>query len=97
MDRRIRCFASAAGYTVGSVHTGKITEVLEKGAVVSLEENVEGFATPKHLVKNALRGTDIGHPPYDGIWTNAKYRMKTPELLPAGLLGPVVIKIEKGE
>ena len=46
---------------------------------------------------NALRGTDIGHPPYDGIWTNAKYRMKTPELLPAGLLGPVVIKIEKGE
>lgn len=38
-------------YTVGSVHTGKITELLEKGAVVSLEENVEGFATPKHLVK----------------------------------------------
>ncbi|UPS45788.1 30S ribosomal protein S1 [Prevotella sp. E15-22] len=38
-------------YTVGSIHTGKITEVLEKGAVVSLEENVEGFATPKHLVK----------------------------------------------
>jgi len=38
-------------YSVGSVHTGKITEVLEKGAVVSLEENVEGFATPKHLVK----------------------------------------------
>ena len=38
-------------YTVGSVHTGKITELLEKGAVVALEENVEGFATPKHLVK----------------------------------------------
>ena len=38
-------------YTVGSVHTGKITELLEKGAVVSLDENVEGFATPKHLQK----------------------------------------------
>ena len=38
-------------YAVGSVHEGKITEVLEKGAVVQLEENVEGFATPKHLVK----------------------------------------------
>jgi small subunit ribosomal protein S1 len=38
-------------YTVGSVHTGKITELLEKGAVVQLDENVEGFATPKHLVK----------------------------------------------
>ena len=38
-------------YTVGSIHTGKITELLEKGAVVALEDNVEGFATPKHLVK----------------------------------------------
>ena len=38
-------------YTVGSIHEGKITELLEKGAVVSLAENVEGFATPKHLVK----------------------------------------------
>ena len=38
-------------YTVGSVHTGKITELLEKGAVVSLDKDVEGFATPKHLVK----------------------------------------------
>ena len=38
-------------YTVGSIHTGKIIELLEKGAVVALEDNVEGFATPKHLVK----------------------------------------------
>ena len=38
-------------YTVGSVHTGKITELLEKGAVIALDEDVEGFATPKHLVK----------------------------------------------
>ena len=40
-----------AKYSVGSIHEGKITEMLEKGAVVALEENVEGFATPKHLVK----------------------------------------------
>ena len=38
-------------YTVGSIHEGKIIEMLEKGAVVALDENVEGFATPKHLVK----------------------------------------------
>jgi len=38
-------------YTVGSVHEGKITELLEKGAVVALDEDVEGFATPKHLQK----------------------------------------------
>ena len=40
-----------ATYTVGSIHEGKIVELLEKGAVVSLEKGVEGFATPKHLVK----------------------------------------------
>ena len=38
-------------YTVGSIHDGKIVELMEKGAVVQLDENVEGFATPKHLVK----------------------------------------------
>jgi small subunit ribosomal protein S1 len=40
-----------AQFTVGSIHTGKVLEVLEKGAVIQLAENVEGFATPKHLVK----------------------------------------------
>ena len=40
-----------AKYTVGSIHEGKITELLEKGAVVALEDGVEGFATPKHLQK----------------------------------------------
>ena len=40
-----------AQFTVGSVHNGKILEVLEKGAVIQLAENVEGFATPKHLQK----------------------------------------------
>ena len=38
-------------YTVGSIHQGKIVEMLEKGAVISLDKGVEGFATPKHLVK----------------------------------------------
>ncbi len=38
-------------FTVGSIHDGKITELMEKGAVVALDENVEGFATPKHLQK----------------------------------------------
>jgi len=49
-----------AKYTVGSVHTGKITEMLEKGAVVALEENVEGFATPKHLVKEDGTQAQLG-------------------------------------
>ena len=38
-------------YTPSSVHTGKITELMDKGAVITLNEGGEGFATPKHLVK----------------------------------------------
>ena len=38
-------------YTVGSVHEGTITDLLDKGAVIALPHGVEGFATPKHLVK----------------------------------------------
>ena len=38
-------------YTPGSTHTGKITEMMDKGAVITLNEGGEGFATPKHLVK----------------------------------------------
>ena len=38
-------------FTVGSIHEGTIIEVLDKGAVISLPYGVEGFATPKHLVK----------------------------------------------
>ena len=40
---------------------------------------------------NAIRGLDEGKAPYPGIWTNAKYRMKSPHLLPAGLIGPLQI------
>ena len=38
-------------FKVGSIHEGTITEMLDKGAVISLPYGVEGFATPKHLVK----------------------------------------------
>jgi len=38
-------------FTVGSVHEGTIVELMDKGAVVSLPYGVEGFATPKHLIK----------------------------------------------
>ena len=38
-------------FTRDSVHEGTIVELLDKGAVIQLEYGVEGFATPKHLVK----------------------------------------------
>ncbi|MDR0546055.1 MAG: 30S ribosomal protein S1 [Dysgonamonadaceae bacterium] len=38
-------------FTVGSIHEGTIVELLDKGAVITLPYGVEGFATPKHLVK----------------------------------------------
>jgi small subunit ribosomal protein S1 len=38
-------------FTVGSVHDGTIIDMMDKGAVIALPYGVEGFATPKHLVK----------------------------------------------
>ena len=38
-------------FTLGSIHEGTIVELVEKGAVIALPYGVEGFATPKHLVK----------------------------------------------
>ena len=38
-------------FKVGSEHEGTVVNLTEKGAVVALEYGVEGFVTPKHLVK----------------------------------------------
>ena len=38
-------------FTEGSIHEGTIIESMDRGAVVSLPYGVEGFATPKHMVK----------------------------------------------
>ena len=47
-------------YTPGSVHTGKITEMMDKGAVIALNEGGEGFATPKHLAKEDGTQAQLG-------------------------------------
>lgn len=44
----------------GSIHEGKVVEILDKGAVIQLEEGVEGFATPKHLVKEDGSRVQLG-------------------------------------
>ena len=38
-------------YTLGSIHEGVVTTFLDKGATITLEEGVEGFASIKNLVK----------------------------------------------
>ena len=47
-------------YTPGSIHEGKITESIDKGAVITLNEGGEGFATPKHLVKQDGTQAQLG-------------------------------------
>ena len=44
---------------------------------------------------NALKGLDAGKAPYEGIWTNAKYRTKGDALLPAGLIAQPELIVEK--
>ena len=38
-------------FSVDSVHEGTVVELFDKGATVALPYGVEGFATPRHLVK----------------------------------------------
>lgn len=47
-------------YRPGSVHIGKIVEIMDKGAVINLNEGGEGFATPKHLVKEDGSQAQLG-------------------------------------
>jgi hypothetical protein len=61
-----------------------ITKALEKG-VNTLEIEV------CNTWANAINGSDKGTPPFPGIWTNGKYRLKEDKLLESGLIGPVTI------
>ena len=47
-------------FTQDSIHEGRVIEVLDKGAVIALEGGVEGFATPKHLVKEDGSQAQLG-------------------------------------
>lgn len=38
-------------FSVDSIHEGTVVEVFDKGATIALPYGVEGFATPRHLVK----------------------------------------------
>jgi len=38
-------------FTVDSIHEGTIVEMNDKGSIIALPYGVEGFATPRHLIK----------------------------------------------
>ena len=38
-------------FTVDSIHEGTIVEMSDKGSIIALPYGVEGFATPRHLIK----------------------------------------------
>jgi hypothetical protein len=73
------------GTTWTAPYQVEITGTLQKGRNTIEIEVVNTW-------HNALRGAEKGLPPYEGIWTNAKYRTKGDGLLPAGLIEMPVIK-----
>ncbi len=62
-----------------------VTEAIRRG------EN-ELIIEVQNTWANALRGADMGKAPYRHIWTNAAYRRKSEELLPAGMVGTLHLK-----
>ena len=76
------------GYAWTAPYEVEITGALKKGKNKIEIEVVNTW-------HNALRGADQGKAPYEGIWTNAKYRAKGDNLLPAGLVEQPALIIEK--
>lgn len=64
-----------------------VTEALKKG------EN-KLLVTVSNTWANALLGQELGKAPFRNIWTNGTYRRKEQTLLPAGLMGPIELRIE---
>lgn len=76
------------GTTWLAPYTVDITDAVRKGRNTLRIEVVNTWA-------NAILGNDLGTPPFDGIWTNGKYRRAEKKTIPAGLLGPVVVRSER--
>ena len=47
-------------FPIDSIHEGTITEMVDKGAIVSLTDSIEGFAPMKHLVKEDGTTAKVG-------------------------------------
>lgn len=47
-------------FPIDSIHEGTITEMVDKGAIVSLTDSIEGFAPMKHLVKEDGMTAKVG-------------------------------------
>ena len=73
------------GTTWMAPHCIDITKAVKRGKNELRIEVVNTWA-------NALLGSDLGTPSYDGIWTNGKYRRAEKTPLPAGLGKGVYVK-----
>lgn len=67
-------------------YTVDITDAVKKGKNELIIDVTNTWA-------NALLGADEGKAPFDGIWTNGKYRRAEKTLIPAGLTGPLSLTI----
>lgn len=80
------------GIDCGTVWTApfrvEITDALKKGRNTLEIEVANTWA-------NALNGAGKGKAPFEGIWTNGKYRMEEDILLESGLIGPLELMLMK--
>ena len=47
-------------FSIDSIHEGTVTELVDKGAIVSLTDSIEGFCPMKHLVKEDGTTAKVG-------------------------------------
>ena len=78
---------SCCGTAWTAPYTIDITDAVKKGTNTLRIDVVNTWA-------NALLGSDLGTPPFEGIWTNGKYRRADKSPLPAGLIGPMELRVK---
>ena len=55
-------------FSIDSIHEGTVTELVDKGAIVSLTDSIEGFCPMKHLVKEDGTPAKVGEKlPFKGL------------------------------
>ena len=62
-------------YAVDSVHEGTVKELTDKGAVITLADNIEGFAPAKQLVKEDGTTAKVGDAALDCLFSKATKRI----------------------
>ncbi len=79
-------------FSIDSIHEGTVTELVDKGAIVSLTDSIEGFCPMKHLVKEdgttVQKAKEVPQPRLQGVFGKEAQRFDRRPLLATSPVWP---------